>query len=455
MKKMSLRLRLIISFLIVSTCVWTAAAVISWQESRDQMDEFFDTYQLLLARQLSTADWTNLTADMQKKSNRLIENVDDDGEEEDEALGFAVFNRRGEMIFNDDENGRDFIYTPEASGFVNQKIGRKKDMWRIFWLTSADKNFTIAVGQELEFRDDAALELVEETLLPWLVGLSVLLLAVIWMVSRELRPLRRIADELSERDSDNLHPLSLSGQASEILPLIKAINTQFSRIEQMLQRERGFISDSAHELRSPLTALKVQLEVAQLADDDAAARHQALQKLNQGIDRSTRLVEQLLALSRLDSAAAAANDEPLNWPALVNAAVNEQLPAAEEKKINIKTSTDGSAPTTCGQPLLWALLLRNLLDNAVRYSPEEAQISLELKDETLSVTNSNTVVAAEYLPRLKERFFRPAGQKSTGSGLGLSIVERIAELHRCRVALTNDDGNFPGNDFSLLKVIYF
>lgn len=442
MKKISLRLRLIISFLIVSTCVWTAAAVISWQESRDQMDEFFDTYQLLLARQLSTADWTNLTADMQKKSNRLIENVDDDGEEEDEALGFAVFNRRGEMIFNDDENGRDFIYTPEASGFVNQKIGRKKDMWRIFWLTSADKNFTIAVGQELEFRDDAALELVEETLLPWLVGLSVLLLAVIWMVSRELRPLRRIADELSERDSDNLHPLSLSGQASEILPLIKAINTQFSRIEQMLQRERGFISDSAHELRSPLTALKVQLEVAQLADDDAAARHQALQKLNQGIDRSTRLVEQLLALSRLDSAAAAANDEPLDWPALVNAAVNEQLPAAEEKKINIKTSTDGSAPTTCGQPLLWALLLRNLLDNAVRYSPEEAQISLELKDETLSVTNSNTVVAAEYLPRLKERFFRPAGQKSTGSGLGLSIVERIAELHRCRVALTNDDGNF-------------
>lgn len=442
MKKMSLRLRLIISFLIVSTCVWSAAAVISWQESRDQMDEFFDTYQLLLARQLSTADWTNLTADMQKKSNRLIENVDDDGEEEDEALGFAVFNRRGEMIFNDDENGRDFIYTPEASGFVNQKIGRKKDMWRIFWLTSADKNFTIAVGQELEFRDDAALELVEETLLPWLVGLSVLLLAVIWMVSRELRPLRRIADELSERDSDNLHPLSLSGQASEILPLIKAINTQFSRIEQMLQRERGFISDSAHELRSPLTALKVQLEVAQLADDDAAARHQALQKLNQGIDRSTRLVEQLLALSRLDSAAAAANDEPLDWPALVNAAVNEQLPAAEEKKINIKTSTDGSAPTTCGQPLLWALLLRNLLDNAVRYSPEEAQISIELKDETLSVTNSNTVVAAEYLPRLKERFFRPAGQKSTGSGLGLSIVERIAELHRCRVALTNDDGNF-------------
>lgn len=442
MKKISLRLRLIISFLIVSTCVWTAAAVISWQESRDQMDEFFDTYQLLLARQLSTADWTNLTADMQKKSNRLIENVDDDGEEEDEALGFAVFNRRGEMIFNDDENGRDFIYTPEASGFVNQKIGRKKDMWRIFWLTSADKNFTIAVGQELEFRDDAALELVEETLLPWLVGLSVLLLAVIWMVSRELRPLRRIADELSERDSDNLHPLSLSGQASEILPLIKAINTQFSRIEQMLQRERGFISDSAHELRSPLTALKVQLEVAQLADDDAAARHQALQKLNQGIDRSTRLVEQLLALSRLDSAAAAANDEPLDWPALVNAAVNEQLPTAEEKKINIKTSTDGSAPTTCGQPLLWALLLRNLLDNAVRYSPEEAQISIELKDETLSVTNSNTVVAAEYLPRLKERFFRPAGQKSTGSGLGLSIVERIAELHRCRVALTNDDGNF-------------
>ncbi|MFR8207231.1 MAG: hypothetical protein ACLU99_13735 [Alphaproteobacteria bacterium] len=203
-------------------------------------------------------------------------------------------------------------------------------MWRIFWLTSADKNFTIAVGQELEFRDDAALELVEETLLPWLVGLSVLLLAVIWMVSRELRPLRRIADELSERDSDNLHPLSLSGQASEILPLIKAINTQFSALNKCCSAN-AVLSLIPPTNCAVLDGLKVQLEVAQLADDDAAARHQALQKLNQGIDRSTRLVEQLLALSG-DSAAAAANDEPLDWPALVNAAVNEQLPAAEEKR---------------------------------------------------------------------------------------------------------------------------
>lgn len=126
MKKISLRLRLIISFLIVSTCVWTAAAVISWQESRDQMDEFFDTYQLLLARQLSTADWTNLTADMQKKSNRLIENVDDDGEEEDEALGFAVFNRRGEMILMTTKTAVTLFIAPKPQDLLTRKSDAKK-----------------------------------------------------------------------------------------------------------------------------------------------------------------------------------------------------------------------------------------------------------------------------------------------------------------------------------------
>lgn len=442
MKKLSLKIRLIISFCAAAVAILGGAGVLSWYESREQMDEFFDTYQLLLVRQLSTADWKNIRPSTQKRVNEIIDELDDDGEEEDEALGFAVFDRKGGIVFHDDENGRFFNYNPQASGFEEQKIGAKHKLWRIVWMDSADRQYKIAVGQELAYRDEVAFDLMEELLLPWMCGLGGLLLVIIFLVHTELRPLRMIAGNIARRSPDDFSQLNEKNVPQEIAPLVKAMNQLFGRIELMLKRERSFISDSAHELRSPLTALKVQLEVAEMCGDDCEARQKALAHLRAGIDRSARLVEQLLALSRLDSAVQVVNtEEILDWNTLLKQAVEEQN-AAAGRELDIKIIQADKCGISRGRNFLWSLLLRNLLDNAVRYSPEDTCITIEFSDDGMTVSNSGVVLEEKHMRHLGERFFRPAGQKVQGSGLGLSIVEKIAGLHGCSVRYENIDDIF-------------
>lgn len=443
MKKLSLKLRLIIFFGIISTVVWSAAAVLSWYESREQLDEFFDTYQLMLARQFAAADWSNAGSATVKQVNKIIGHLADDGEEEDEALGFAVFDHSGKMVFHDGKNGRNFKYTPEISGFKNHKIGRKKKLWRIVCLPSADGQYLIAVGQEEEFRNEAALDLIEETLLPWALGLGLILLCTVWMVHRELKPLKQIADNLENRSADDFSPLDGSNVPAELLPLIVSGNRLFARTDKMLKNERSFIADSAHELRSPLTALKVQLEVAELSLDDKDALYKALKQLKSGIDRSSRLVEQLLALSRLDSGHGTnVNDEILDWKNIVNRAQEEQKSVVAAKNITISSKLESRPFLVSGNAFLWSLLLRNLLDNAIRYSPEGASINVGLTAQKLIVSNAGVNVENAVIENLGQRFFRPAGQKETGSGLGLSIVEKIASLHGCRPEYRCENGVF-------------
>ena len=442
MKKLSLKIRLIISFCAVSVAIFGGAGVLSWIESREQIDEFFDTYQLLFVRELATADWSNVKSSTQNAVDQIIDDLDDDGEEEDEALGFAVFNSKGEMIFHDNENGKLFNYHPYASGFEEQKIGRKKKPWRIVWMQSVDSNYRIAVGQELAYRDEVAFDLIEETLGPWLCGLGALLVLIILLVHMELRSLRMLAGHISKRSSDDLSPLAESNVPQEILPLTKAMNQLFARIEQMIKRERSFISDSAHELRSPLTALKVQLEVAEMSADDKKAQQKALANLKAGIERSSRLVEQLLALSRLDSNLQNIDtEEVLDWTVILNNAVEEQQTLVDYQ-LNIDILNKEYNTIKYGRNFLWSLLLRNLLDNAVRYSPKDSQIKIEFTDSGLIVSNSGVKVDKKHMEHLGERFFRPAGQKVQGSGLGLSIVEKIASLHGYYVRYENDDAVF-------------
>lgn len=443
MKKASLKLRLIVFFGIISTVVWSMAALLSWYESREQLDEFFDTYQLMLARQFAAADWSNAGNSEAKKINRIIENLDDDGEEDDEALGFAVFDKDGKMVFHDGENGSRFPYIRGAAGFGNHKIGKKHKLWRIVSLPSADGKYLIAVGQEEEFRNEAALDLIEETLLPWALGLGLILLCTVLMVHRELKPLKQIAADLENRSADDFSPLDGSNVPVELLPLIVSGNRLFARTEKMLKNERGFIADSAHELRSPLTALKVQLEVAELSLDDKNALRKALRQLKSGIDRSSRLVEQLLALSRLDSGHVTnVNDEIPDWKNIVNRAQEEQKSAADAKNITISSKIENPPFLVSGNAFLWSLLLRNLLDNAIRYSSEGASVNIVLNKQALTVSNTGVNVENAVLKNLGQRFFRPAGQKETGSGLGLSIVEKIASLHGCRSEYRCENGVF-------------
>lgn len=313
MNKLSLRLRLIVCFIGISCVVWLAAGVLSWKETKEKVDEFFDTYQMALARQLAGADWSGLAAGAQKITDRMIENVHN-ADDEDEAIGFAVFDRDGRLVFHDNENGKDFGFLPATGSFIRQIVDGD-DEWRIVWLQSADGKFYIAVGQEEEYRADVVWDMTEEFMIPWAVGLFVLMVMIVAVLTREFRPLGNLADSLKSRGSGDLSPLEEKGIPAEILPLVKAMNIQMARIEGMLAGERRFVADAAHELRTPLTALQVQLEVAEMAGNDEKMRAEALDKLQKGIERSSRLVEQLLVLSKVDTAFGIYDEhcENINW----------------------------------------------------------------------------------------------------------------------------------------------
>ncbi len=440
MKRLSLRLRLILIFSLLALLTWCTASVVAWVMSRNTINEVFDTQQMLFAKRLATANLGDLLADESARSlpkTKKLVHHGKRGEQDDDALAFAIFDRQGKMLLNDGENGADFLFDGEREGFTDGERKGDDDSWRLVWLTSPDGRYRIVVGQEWDYRRDMALGMVTGQLVPWLATLPVLMLLIALMVGRELRPLRAVAAGLRRRAPDDATPLDARQVPTEVRPLVDALNALFARINALLVRERRFTSDAAHELRSPLAALRVQTEVVQLAGDDAPMREHALDNLTVGIDRATRLVDQLLTLSRLDSLSDLAELAPIDWNDLVTMTLAEQDRQAHAAGVTLRYEHRGTPPPRQGETLLLSLLLRNLLDNAVRYTPQGGVVTVTLSERSLTVEDDGPGVTAEHLARLGERFYRPPGQEQTGSGLGLSIVQRIAGLHGLQISFAN------------------
>ena len=432
----SLKLRLILLFALLAGITWTLASGVAWQQTRHKINEVFDTQQMLFAKHLATAglgDRLQSGEAFRLPSTKTLADKHHRGNTDDDALTFAIFDTQGNMLLNDGENGREIIFNGAAHGFIDGRLKDDDDRWRLLWLTSTDGRHRIAVGQEYEYRDDMAWDMVSGQLLPWLASLPLLMLAMIIMLTLELRPLKRVTRDLQQRAADEAQPISTEKVPAEVLPLLQSLNALFARTQEMLVRERRFTSDAAHELRSPLAALRVQTEVVQLAGDDQPMRDNAVNNLTTSIDRATRLVDQLLTLSRLESFSSLDHLSPVDWPALVTQALIEQDGAAHRKGIELVLEQEGTPPPRQGEPLLLSLLLRNLLDNAIRYSPAGSQVRLTLNQAGLEIHDGGPGMTDEHLQRLGERFYRPPGQDQIGSGLGISIVLRIAQLHGIQV----------------------
>ena len=432
--KLSLKLRLTLLFLLLSLAAWFAASLVAWQQTTHKLDKLFDTQQMLFAKRLLTMDLDEVRApermrDMPKKVKH--------GRLDDDALAFAIFSADGDMILNDGENGRDIPYHYRRDGFDDGRLKDDNDAWRFVWLTSPDGKYRVVVGQEAEYRQEMALDVVSSQLTPWLVALPVMLLLLIVMLSRELKPLKKLAQTLRSRSPDATDTLSTQGVPAEVRPLLDSLNHLFTRTQEMMSRERRFTSDAAHELRSPLAALKVQTDVAQLYLDDPQAQAKALAQMHAGIDRASRLVDQLLTLSRLDSLDNLDNIEPLALADLLQSAVMDIYHPAQQAGIDIRLNINAPQATRTGQHLLLSLLVRNLLDNAIRYSPRGSVVDVTLNARSFSVRDNGPGIAPDALARVGERGYRPPGQDETGSGLGLSIVKRLATLHGMRVSLAN------------------
>ena len=441
MKKLSLRLRLIFLFIVISCTVFVCAGFLAWNESKDKADEFFDTYQMALARTLASGNWKNVGSKTQQSTNKLIKKIHN-AEDDDDAIGFAIFDKSGKMIFHDNENGKDFKYIPKLSNFDNQKVD--DDVWRIVWIASADDNFIIAVGQELEYREDMAWDIMEEFMSPWMAGIITLLIMMSVIISFELAPLGKIAIDIKNRKPDDFSPFEDHNIPSEIKPLTQAMNFRLAQISDLLQHERRFISDAAHELRTPLTALKIQLDVAKMTTDDPKTQSETINKISEGLNRATRLVEQLLALSRLEVnlKSSQLKNQTLCWENIISQTIRECEFAVSAKNQVIITNITDAGPFENGDTTLVGMIVRNLIDNAIKYSPKGAQITLYCNKNYLSVINSGVKIDEKLLDKLSERFFRIPGQNEKGSGLGLSIVECIAAFYNCNLKFANTDKGF-------------
>lgn len=431
---MSLFLRLAIGFVLLIALCGGVASYSAWQQTRETVNELFDTQQMLFAKRLLSLDPTSLHAASLPKTKTILRHHR--GDQDDDALAFAIFRADGQPLLNDGENGRDMQFDDKRDGFRDGRLRGDDDSWRLLWLTSADKQYRVVVGQEWEYRDDMTRDLALASLMPWLYAMPFMLLMLLALVWFELRPLKRLTSSLQQRAPDDATPLNETRLPKEVKPLVSALNGLFRRMAQLVQRERRFTSDAAHELRSPLAALRVQSEVIQLADDDEVMRNRALLQLDSGIQRATRLVDQLLTLSRVEADDLRSEFQPVPLAPLLQNLLVEHFPQAEAQKMDLQLHSQAE-PVMNGHPLLLSLLMRNLLDNALRYAPPGSLIQFTLNARNVVLEDNGAGVSDEQLARLGERFWRPPGQTQTGSGLGLSIVKNIAQLHGIRIAFSH------------------
>lgn len=419
---MSLQRRLLIYLLVCAPLVWVGAAWVSSSRARTEVNELFDTEMIRLTLQVQA---TLMGLD-RAKGNTTPPVVSQETDLED--LAIAVWDQQGKVLLTDRE-GTQLPLLVDAVGFV--ELSLQNEPWRVYYLQSPKREWLVAAGQKIKERDELVWGLVESQLLPWLLTLPVLLLAMAWAVRRALNPVRALTLELQQRTADDLQAIPSEQAPAEIRPLLQAMNGLFGRIDATLARERRFTADAAHELRTPLAVLSAQWDVLQGARTESE-RAQAANKLSAGMLRMTRLVDQLLRLSRLEATDGLTQTEPLDWQVLAEQSMSDTLALAERRQIELACewpSEPQTPPGWRGDGQLLAVLLRNLLDNAVRYAPEGSTVTLRLTPTSLLVDNAGEPLPAEQLQRLGERFYRPEGQAEPGSGLGVSIAQRIAALH--------------------------
>jgi two-component system sensor histidine kinase QseC len=321
------------------------------------------------------------------------------------------------------------------SGFTTADIDGVT--WRVFATRGGERDVQVYVGEQVESRTAILWAVLRSTVWPTIVALPLLISVIWWAVYRGFAPLRHLAHKLAERQPDALQPLTLDRATTELVPMVNALNDLFARIGALLESERRFTADAAHELRTPIAAIRAQAQVA-MAESDDSLRTLALHNTVEGCDRAARLVEQLLILSKLE-AAAAPPMTTIDLSAIARQAVTDLVPKAMSKHQQLELLAD----THCnmvGNETLLAVLVRNLVDNALRYSPRSARVKVSVERHNghiaLCIEDSGKGLADADQQRLGERFFRVLGNDESGSGLGWSIVRRIAAVHQLDIQIS-------------------
>jgi signal transduction histidine kinase len=346
----------------------------------------------------------------------------------------------------------------DVDGFTIAQIDNQR--WRVFALWDDDRSIQVLVGQ-LQTWGGLPFLYALNSAYKTLIMFALFAPLTFWVVSWSLKPLKRVREDMLARKPSDLHDIDIHPVATELRPLVSSFNTLMQRLRDARQGEERFFADAAHELRTPLTALRLQAQVA-LREQDPALREAALTKLVGGIDRTTRMAEQLLDFAKADS-----HDGSVQGKVNIDVGrlVQEMLQLLNWD-INAKQLRIETHITPCelhGNQLLLSVALRNVLDNAIRYSPPASVVKITaglnpaLKEISIAVADQGPGIAETERHKVTGRFYRSAGTAAaataaaaaTGSGLGLSIVERVCALHAGRLVLSDAD-TVPGLKVTLI-----
>ncbi len=351
-----------------------------------------------------------------------------------------IWNRDGVLVYWSQPNTG--LPVPATEGYSTvQDNGRE---WRLY--THVVGNHALQVAHALDERREIATQTALRTLLPLLALIPFLGVLIWYAVGRGLRPLDAMSRAVAKRRPDAMAPLAESGLPNELRPLAGSLNALLARLDDALAAQRRFTADAAHELRTPLAAVRLQVELAERAPD-APARAAALTELKSGVDRAVRLVEQMLTMARFEPEALGAAATAVHLTPIVHDALVARAALAEDKGIDMGSAR--SAPVAVrGDAASLGMLLANLLDNALRYTPAGGRVDVAVDDEdgaaVLSVMDNGPGIPVGERESVFERFHRGTSASGDtdggGSGLGLSIVKRIAIAHGASVTLDYGPG---------------
>jgi two-component system, OmpR family, sensor kinase len=431
----SLRGRLLFTLYLAIMLVWVLTGVASYLQAYKEAGEMLDG-QLAQAARLITAH-AHQVLNQRTRWDVFTESMDYPAiHPYEQPMQFQVWMRDGSLLLR----AKKAPLTPLTTTVGYSDIRESGRIWRTLTLWEPGMRFQVQVAQPAEERESVALEVSEKMALPTLLALPFLSMLIYLPVRQSIRPLETLAASVGKRTPENLQPLREGAVPNEVKPLIEALNRLLARLARTLENERQFTADAAHELRTPLAALKVQAQVALASTDDATRRH-ALTNTVASVERASRLIEQMLGLARLESENGKPDMKTVDLNALLEDVAGEISAEARSKHLRLTYEPSTHPANVNGDASMLRLALRNLLENAVRYTPEggvvQAGIGKGGDALRLFVRDSGPGVNPGDLPNLTRRFYRGRDTDIAGSGLGLAIVERIAGLHGATLEIAN------------------
>jgi two-component system sensor histidine kinase QseC len=422
----SLQARLLGTVLGLVCVVWLVTVAATWMDTEHEVGELLDAHLSQAASLLASLPVDELTHIRLPETPTL--------HEYQPKVVLQVWHA-DQMLIRSGTAPLQPLAGATQTGFTKTVI--HGESWRVFSAAGLDEHVVIHVAEQDTARYDVILASLRSVIWPMTAALPFLALGVWWAVRHAVKPLRDLGLQVAHRRPGRADPLPLAQVPREAQPLVTELNRLFERMANLLESERRFTADAAHELRTPIAGIRMQAQVAQGAETPTE-RNEALAATLQGCDRATRLVEQLLQLARLE---AEADVTPAHTPleACLQGVVADLTPVAAQRQQHIELHASEHAgtrgPMSSPAPeALTAVLARNLLDNALRYSPPGATVRAETHatttgQTTLTVEDSGPGLSNDQLQRLGERFFRVLGSGQPGSGLGWSIVTRITRLY--------------------------